>query len=1210
MAMQIAEHVALCTRLSRFVQLQPPLSRADAAQLCEACSALVAFYDAGDASSADVQRQSPDSLLGGVSSAAIDDVVLLALHKLLVGAAAGAEPRVQELLVAVFVRVLARSERQIATFSESKLLGFVQSCVLLLPPPGAAIDGADATEQQRQAGRALQSQAEELRLDVLASLQLLLSRRAPTLHLSTTSVTTERTHFFAYLVSSLLHIAQHDKCRPAARRAVDVLMLVVDFVHDATLLRQFFPGVSVGMWKTINAPKQSSKVVVAALQCLSKCITLCVSDARNTAAGASPSSFSIEGLRTLMQQQQRSGRDEGATSESSDAVKDAAGNDSADKWLEETAVNVDIILSKLFGSQINHKSWRVRDAMVGLCGAVVLASRSTLRESFFRCYEELLVLRVDPIAEVAASARRVVRSLQDELSMDEWLQMVPVLAERFQMHLSTLSLKCATDHESVSVRLMRKLIGYVSFLGSRLGSHLDAAMDTIYAALCRVLEFDAIDIDLVLHQKLSEDTGEALTTAHFQKRLRYFHEEESVNTAAQLLSAIGSVSTPALFIDCAFSTLTSEEVAGDRHAEVFVVLNGFLRAYVKERRDLLETTDDDIESLTLAAEEGRDSRSELHRRDAGVDVHLVGRILEDLFVLDVWSEQAAGRSWSHTNRAKSRKTLKAEVSQRALMVECIGICVEILHRDFDVFLLHTLYPLVEKLGSQDVEVEHAALGTLRKIYFFCGYASVEALFEANMDYFVDALCSRLEHLEEFPLTALVVEGLLRHTKIASLPLVDEVANSLLRSVDLYQDSPYISSLLRALKLLLSSMAAEEGSSSADIIRRNGEEASSSSSVLLESPGDLLKQFIKEIRILSGESTAEDEADTKEPARVEELASDEEEEDMSDEVKMKGAMPVEFGERNAIDSSEDDSHPNGESSSASSSPYTALIVEILDRAGHFLSESDPIACCLVLSIIEEGVVLLQQSRTELLPLIHRIWSTILHRLAVTNKPIVIATIRLVTTLAVVAGDFIGDRFVENVWPALRTHLRAMEAKERSATSRLTRSMLLLSTDSSSRDDDGARDGGAESENAQTPRALEPEARTRRTHATQLLLASLECLSTVSSKSSAVSVIVPEATAICRQFLSAEFPAEVVGAAKTLFEALAGLNGDEVFCALAPLAVWTPPAPPSSRFPAFTPEATNLFYKAQQHSSSGGFSRDTALHSRDTAALLLRQLQRNH
>lgn len=1252
--MDVAQHVALCTRLSRFVQLQT-LSEQDTTLLCVVCSDLVALYDREDAANAaaaagsqqskdDVGTSASSSLLGGVvSSATMDDIVLLATQKLLLGVVAESETRVKESVLFVLARTLARCERQMQAFNEQKLLGFLQSCALYLPVPDAAIERSatasrtSESEQRQHASRSLQTQSEELRLHVLTSLHALLRHRSPMMFLSTSSASatdapgSDRIHFFAYVVSSLLHIAQYDRCRAAALLAVQTLARVVAFLQDAALLRQFFPGVSVGMWRTVNAPQQSSKVVAAALRCLAQSITLCISDAANPpSSAASAPAFSLEGLRVLAEQQhQQRSEDESDSEPTTPSVP-------ADPWVHETAVNVDTILSKLLRLQLYQRSWRIRDAMVELCGAVVLSSRATLRDSFFRCYEELLVFRVDAIADVVASAQRVLATLQTALSTAEWLEMVPVLAGRFEMHLSTLSLQCGTDHESASVSLMRKLIGYVRFLGKRLGAHLDAAIDSIYAALCHVLEFDAIDIDLVLHQTLRAADASAtgsLTTSQFQKRLRFFHEQDSVDAVTELLFAVGSVTTPALFIDCAFTQLS--RAAPSRGAEVFVVLNGFLRAHIPSNPRDANDTSADASAALWSDDSAR----------VAVDVHLVGRILEDLLELDGWSE--------HTNSSSQQQSLtykrrKSDVAQRALMVECVGVCVEILQRDFSVFLLHTLYPLVEKLGSPDVEVERAALETLRKIAFFGAYASLEALLEANMDYFVDALCSRLEHLDAYPLTARVVEGLLRHTKIAALPLVDEVANSLLQSVDLHQDSPHIGSLLRAVKLLLSSMAADD----VDPMPKQPSPSAVSfgTALVLEPPGSLLAQFIQEVRTLSGESSAadyddadEDDADdnkdkhkdkdAQSPSSIEEidaeLDGDGDDRSVSDEVKMKGAMPVEYGEPSPIDSREDDDEDE-QASEAPTSPYTALIIEILDRSGHFLSESEPIACCLVLSIIDEGAVLLQDARKELLPLIHRLWSAILHRLKVMNKPILTATVRLVTTLAVVAGDFIGDRFVETVWPALRPHLCALEPRASSGTTKLTRSMLLLTSPSSSsamepgdlhdrREDDEETEWSSNASalehitSSHDGETLETATRARRTLDSQLLLASLECITTVARKSSAVTQIVPEIAVVCRQFLSSQYPRDVVGATKTLFQALAALNGDEVLCALAPLAAWTPPAPPSARFPAFARDATAAFYRAQlQHQTShrsAGRASDSTAFARENAAWLIRELQRS-
>lgn len=970
----------------------------------------------------------------------------------------------------------------------------------------------------------LTDQPEELRVSVLSCLRLMFESKPSSMQLSS-AASSMQIHFLAYLVSCLLHIAQTDKCRQAAQLAVDTLRLVIRFVHSPDLLRQFFPGVSVGMWKCINAPHQGSKVVVSAVECLVEAMQLCISD-HVTGKQVDQSLFSIEGLRAL---QTSAGTDQTEALSTEDA------------WLKETAVNLDIVLSRLVTHHVGHRSWRVRSALVDLCAVVVLECRQTLADSFFRCFEELLVLRVDAIKEVASRADVATKSLQTKLSTPEWLRMVPHLADRFQMHLSTLVLKCETEHESSNAHLMRIMIGYLDFLGRRMESFLDSSMDSIFKSLCRVVEFESLDIDLILHQKHEPTSHEAtestkpLIVAQFQKRLQHFHGEESAKIVFQLLASIGSCTTPALFVDCAFDLLRSENYE-DRRAEIVLVLSEFLRAYTAQ-----EQSADALKPPQLMQEAANATGC--------VDVHLVGRILDDLLLLDEWNEHD-DNSTSKRNRANK----KASIIQRAMMVECIGICVEILRQEFDIFMLHVLYPLMEKLGSQHVEVERAALTTLEKIYYFGGHGSMETLFEANMDYFVDALCSRLEHLQMYPLTPHVVEGLLRHAQIASLPLMDEVTNSLLRSIDLYQDSPYISSLLRALKLLVLNIAKDKSAHLAEPTQDQKIAISAE-----ESTSSILKQFIDEICVLTNEEFETEDGPNQD-------ASDDSSEPLDEEAQLKrsvkGAMPVEYDEQGL--GAEDNEYEKDEVD-APSSPYQSLVIDMMDRCGHFLSESDPIACCLVLSIIDEGVRVLQDARKVLLPLIHRLWPSLMHRLTVKNRPILAASIQLVTTLAECAGDFIGDRFVENVWPSIRSQLQSIDFYESSAAP-VTRSMLLLAVTKDSETEPGDV-------------SVVTEHHGRKTLEIRLVLAILECLCTVAKHSDTVASLVPEISKICSKFLSARAPLEIVHSTQKLFEALAVLNGDEVFSTLAPLVSWIPLAPPSSRFQSYSLDSIKGYYRSQ-------------------------------
>ncbi|KAL3673300.1 hypothetical protein V7S43_001017 [Phytophthora oleae] len=1061
----------------------------------------------------------------------MDDLVLLSLHKLLGAFILNSlSVALQEQSFKVFARVLKRCKSRMRGDNPGKTqrrLSFVQSCVLYLPPPPEAGDSSEEVP----GSMTIASQPEELRLAVLENLrELLQEEEAPKQELL---LQMDQQHFFAYVVASLLHLAQRDRCREAALQAVEVLKCVLVFIRDPKTLRQYLPGVAAGLWKSANSPQQTSKVIVAALECLATALGMCIGDNCLSGDEEGPKErFTLDAIRQSVETKEKSA--ESSSSES-------------DKWLETTAINLDLLFSRMFAASVTavaagssmglpRSSWRVRRALAQLCGTVMLQCRRALRISFFRCYDELLVLHGDAIADVAKEANKMLQKLHvSVLSSEDRLQVLPEMADRFQMLLATLVLKVATEHEATKVHLVRTLRGYLSFLGSSLTTYLDASMESIYTSLCRVVSFAALDIELVVHQTLPNlpdssggSTAANVVISQFQKRLRFFNEEASVREVLLMLRDVGAIATPAGFIDCAFILLSETDSTDTGSAEIVLVLNEFLRAYCPSQEGTARPVHDPM------------------------DVHLVGRVLEDLLALDAWHEHK-----SPSTQGSSR----LYVSQRALMVECVGVCAEILGAEFKLFLLHVLYPLVEQLGSHSVEVERAALAALEKVYFFTGYESLEALFQANMDYFVDSLCSRLEQLDAYPMTAFVVEALLRHTRLASLPLVDEVASSLLRSVDLYQDSPHVDGLLRALKTLLDSIASDVKeatiSKAVSTVGNDVAEKATNSRSLLDS-------FIHEMKVL--ESDGIDAIDIEDGADEDEKYSTPEPPELP---SVKGAMPLEY------DEVQPDSQDDNQDKDEEASDYRTLVIDIMDRCGYFLVDSDPIACCLVLSLVDEGVRFLSHHQKQLLPLVARIWPELLPRLRVENRAIVTGTVRVITTLAETAGDFVGDRFVETVWPILRSQIQSINFGADATSSQLTRSMLLISKP----EDEANAQTFVSGTETETPSENELNAVSgaRKTQEIRQLLAILSCLTMVCQRSETVTQLVPEITRTCSKYLSRAAPQEIVEQTSTLFAALVQLNGDEVFCTVAALASWEPRTPPSSRFSSFEPAAVQRFYQ---------------------------------
>lgn len=1127
--MEVAQYAKLCSRLSRFLQDYP-----SDVKLQKNLDKLVKLYDRLDGL---------EKALPRVEFAAFDELILLTLHKLLDAFMRDASKMLQEQFFTVFARVLRRCKSRMQGSSLAHVqrrLHFVQSCVLYLPPP------LELNEEKHTERITLASQSEELRIAVLHSLQELFDENARQDEVIQFQV--DQHHFFAYIVSSLLHIAKQDRCRAAALLAVKVLKCVLFFIRDPSTLRQYLPGVAADLWKCANAPQQASKVTVAALNCFALALYLCIGDESSLNIGNAnqgQQKYTLDEIR-----QDAKLRIHVAEADRLVELKSTE----SEKWLQTAAMNVDLLLSRMFAASVSaiavgnkrglpRSSWRVRCALAQLCDTVMLRCRIALRISFFRCYDELLVLQGDSIAAVAHEADKVLQKLQlYAFSSEERLQVLPEMADRFQMLLSTLVLKLSAEHESTKIHFIRILRGYLAVLGSSLSPYFDASMDSIYTSLCRVASFAALDIELIVNRSLSRKSKSkgmsATTTAtvlvsQYQKRLHYFREEASVDEVFLLLQDVGIISNPAGFIDCAISLLSgahskSPETGG---AEAVLVFNEFLRAYCKN---------------TISG-------------GKRLSVHLIGHILEDLLALEAWDE--------HKSKLTSNDN-KALVSQRALMVECVGVCAEILGADFKVFLLHVLYPLVEQLGSQDVEVERAALAALEKIYFFMGYESLGTLFEINMDYFVDSLCARLEQLEMYPMTAFVVEALLRHTRLTSLPLFDEVASSLLISVDLYQDSTYVDGLLRALKALLSSISRDgkitEAKKNLSAVDAEVEDVAMSHS--------LLNGFIHEMKVLANININVLDNEDNFSEGKNQLGDD-----SPEQQSVMGALPLEYD-------AEDGQEENG---------FRTLVIDIMERCGYFLVESNPIACCLVLSLIDEGVRFLSKHKKQLLPLVAQMWPELLPRLRVKNRAIVTGTIRVITTVAEIAKDFVGDRFVETVWPILRSQLQSIESGNDTNLPQLTRSMLLLSKEATSN-----KEYVLASENCFAQKMYSAVSGTRISQEIRQLLATLSCLTMVCSQSETVTQLVPEITYVCSKFLSCAAPQEVVEQTTKLFWALARLNGDEVFCALAALADWMPRVPPCTRFSAYDLDYIRRFYRSFLSNMKG-----ETKYCRDNARILM-------
>ena len=98
------------------------------------------------------------------------------------------------------------------------------------------------------------------------------------------------------------------------------------------------------------------------------------------------------------------------------------------------------------------------------------------------------------------------------------------------------------------------------------------------------------------------------------------------------------------------------------------------------------------------------------------------------------------------NLKKPRQTMlqhSEHVIISSLFFQRLASIAEIYSDVFKMNLLNIIYPLLEKLSDDDPIIQQNALYCIKRVCLACAYTSINHFIEANVDYVIDSICSRL-----------------------------------------------------------------------------------------------------------------------------------------------------------------------------------------------------------------------------------------------------------------------------------------------------------------------------------------------------------------------------------------------------------------------------------------------------------------------------------
>ncbi|XP_047397176.1 TELO2-interacting protein 1 homolog [Sciurus carolinensis] len=800
-----------------------------------------------------------------------------------------------------------------------------------------------------------------------------------------------------FAVSLLLGLAEQEKSKQikiAALKCLQVLLFQCDCQDHprsldeieqqqlGDLFASFLPGISTALTRVITGDfKQGHGIVVSSLKIFYKTVCFIMAD---------------EQLRRISKVQAKPAVEH--------KVAELMVHRGAD-WVKNTGDKLAILIKKITECISVHPHWKVRLELVELVEALLLECSQSLIESAGSLLKALVGLVNDESPEVQSQCNKVLRHFADQKVVVGNRALADILSESLHSLATSLPRLMNSQDDQGKFSTLSLFLGYLKLLGPKVNFVLNsvAHLQRLAKALIQVLELDVADVKIVEERRWNAEDLDASPNAssarpwnQVQRRyFRFFTDERVFLLLRQVCQLLGYYGNLYLLVDH-FMELYHESVVYRKQAAMILneLVTGAAGLEVEDLHEKhTETSPEELREIVtsileeyinqenwylvtcIEAEEGEELKKQPCLQAITSSVHT-----------QVLSSPAFSKP------SPTICSMNSNIWQICIQLEGIGQFAYALGEDFRLLLMSALYPVLEKAGDQTLLISQVATRTMVDICNACGYDSLQHLINENSDYLVNGISLNLRHLALHPHTPKVLEVMLRNSDASLLPLVADVVQDVLTTLDQFYDKRAASfvSVLHALLTALAQWFSDTGD--AEQLQERSLEEEGSHSCQTPTPlensttAEHVEQFV--LNYLKEKDVAE--------GNVSDF--DNEEEELSDPPKV----------------DENDTLPDAEPPL----PVQIQIArDVMERCIHLSSDKSLKIRLKVLDVLDLCVVVLQTHKNQLLPLAHRAWPSLVHRLTNDDPLAVLRAFKVLQTLGGKCGDFLRNRFCKDVLPKL-------------------------------------------------------------------------------------------------------------------------------------------------------------------------------------------------
>ncbi|KAG3263249.1 TELO2-interacting protein 1 homolog [Ictidomys tridecemlineatus] len=801
-----------------------------------------------------------------------------------------------------------------------------------------------------------------------------------------------------FAVSLLLGLAEQEKSKQikiASLKCLQVLLLQCDCQDhprslDETeqqqlgdLFASFLPGISTALTRVITGDfKQGHSIVVSSLKIFYKTVGFVMADEQLRRISKVPAKPAV-GQR----------------------VTELMVHREAD-WVKNTGDKLAILIKKITEYVSVHPHWKVRLELVELVEVLLLKCSQSLIESAGPLLKALVGLVNDESPEVQSKCSKLLRHFADQKVVVGNRALADILSESLHSLATSLPRLMNSQDDQGKFSTLSLFLGYLKLLGPKVNFVLNSVvhLQRLAKALIQVLELDVADIKIVEERRwnaedlnVSPNASSVRPWNQVQRRyFRFFTDERVFLLLRQVCQLLGYYGNLYLLVDH-FMELYHESVVYRKQAAMILneLVTGAAGLEVEDLHEKhTEMSPEELRGIVTSILEEYTSQENWYLVTC-IETEEGEELMKQPGLQAITSNVHTHQVLSSPAFSKPGPTicsLNSNIWQICIQLEGIGQFAYALGKDFRLLLMSALYPVFEKAGDQTLLISQVATSTMVDICHACGYDSLQHLINQNSDYLVNGISLNLRHLALHPHTPKVLEVMLRNSDASLLPLVADVVQDVLVTLDQFYDKRAASfvSVLHALLAALAQWFPDTGDMGQ--LQEQSSEAEGSHSCQTAAPlensttAEDIEQFV--LNYLKEKDVAEGNVS----------AFDNEEEELSDPPKV----------------DENDTLPDVEPPLP---VHIQIARDVMERCIHLLSDKSLKIRLKVLDVLNLCVVVLQSQKNQLLPLAHRAWPSLVHRLTNDGPLAVLRAFKVLQTLGGKCGDFLRSRFCKDVLPKL-------------------------------------------------------------------------------------------------------------------------------------------------------------------------------------------------